>query len=247
VSADARTAWRTLDYSTVLRVLDSILENETTDSPDPIGRATARQYAETLRRRYGAGARGAGLMANPFTDERTKFFLRHRREILEWSSIGQQVTTETDSALYDLLGPIRDRVDTLDAAAITDRLDGGQYRRILIRRSTWPEQLGVALEWQRTVDPFGSNLPKYGVFRNPADVNLNALFERLCQAFEAADFKVEGFKVPEGRAWVISRYVDGSDTWWQNFEEWEENLVTIVSDLFPRAAALVDHVLAIQP
>jgi hypothetical protein len=174
--------------------------------------------------------------------------LRHRREILDWAGIDRQVTKATDELLASLLEPIRERLLAVDVAAQTVRHNGGTYRgetyqRILARHESWPEGLGVALEWIESVDPFGSHLIKFGIFSNPARTEINAFFPQLATAFSEAGYVARGFKVPEGRSWVITRYLPKSDDWWQRLEEWQEDLIGLFTDLFPVAAPIVDGVL----
>jgi hypothetical protein len=59
---------------------------------------------------------------------------------------------------------LEERIASLDSQAVTTRYDGGQWECILVRHEHWRSSIGLALEWNRSVDPQGANSPKVGVF-----------------------------------------------------------------------------------
>jgi hypothetical protein len=98
-----------------------------------------------------------------------QFYLRHRDDIREWASIEREVVAATREMLGGLQPEIGERISAFDATAETVRLDGGRYERILVRRPDWPVGVGVTLEWESNVDPFGGSMPKWGIFFVNAD------------------------------------------------------------------------------
>lgn len=180
-------------------------------------------------------------MGDPFGDERLQFFLRHRDDIREWAAIESEVRAATREILAGLQMDIGDRLAAIDADVTTARCDNGGYERIMARRPAWPDWVGVTLEWENAVDPFGSRLPKYGIFVTPSP-DLNAACARvLALAKVTPSFTAGGFKVPEGRAWPIVRRVAKSKDWWRDLDGWTEPIVQGIVDLWPKAAAVIDQ------
>jgi hypothetical protein len=178
---------------------------------------------------------------DPFGDERVQFFLRHREDIREWAAIEREVISATRGVLAGLQTDIDGRLAAIGADVTTARRDGGSYERIMARRPVWPDWVGVTLEWETGVDPFGSRLPKYGIFVTPSS-KLDAAYGRMLALAKATPaFTAGGFKVPEGRAWPIVKRVPKSKDWWQDLEGWTEPIVQGMVDLWPKAAAMIDE------
>ena len=184
-------------------------------------------------------------MSNPLDDERTQFFLRHRDDILAWASIEKEVTAATREMLGSLLPGIEERIRAMDGTAEASRHDGGrQYERILVRRPGWPVGVGVTLEWESGVDPFGGSRPKYGIFFVNADPALLTARQAIAAAGKASSaVRAAGYK-PGDSYWPIVRFVPKSPTWWQDPDAWLVPIADAMVGLWPLAAPLIDEGLA---
>jgi hypothetical protein len=176
-----------------------------------------------------------------FGDERIQFFLRHRDDIREWAAIEREIIEATRAVLAGLQADIDERLTAIDADVTTARRDNGSYERIMARRPEWPDWVGVTLEWETGVDPFGSRLPKYGIFVTPSS-KLDAAYARILSlARSTPAFTAEAFKVPSGRAWPIVKRIPKSKDWWRDLDGWTVPIVEAVVGLWPKAAAIIDE------
>lgn len=244
-SPEALAAWRTASYAQIRRVLAAVLD-ETSNAPPGAGRSSALQYLMTLsandRNRLGGNARAM------FEDERLNFYLRNRDEIREWAAIENDVVTATRELLAASQAALEERLATVDPDAITSRRDGGRWQRILVQRPGWPAGVGVALEWEERVDPFGSVPPKYGIiFLNGAPDLVQARLRIASIATSTPDFSASRFKVPGDSFWPIYRKVDKSQDWWQDPEAWTGRIVEALIDLWPKAVPVIDEGLGQEP
>jgi hypothetical protein len=178
---------------------------------------------------------------DPFGDERLQFFLRHREDIRAWAAIEKEVIEATRGILAGLQTDIDERLAAIDSDVTTARRDSASYERIMARRPVWPDWVGVTLEWETGVDPFGSRLPKYGVFV-PPNSDLDAARDRMVALAKAAPaFTSAGFRVPGGQVWPIVRWVPKSKDWWRDLNGWTEPIVQGIVDLWPKAAPMIDE------
>ena len=159
-------------------------------------------------------------MGNPLDTERIQFFLRHHDDIKEWAAIEREVSLATREMLGGLLDVIDARVKSVDAGAEVVRHDGGRYERILIRRPEWPIGVGVALEWDQNIDPFGSSVPKYGLFVLPREGGWVAAHQAIdAEARSSAELRALGHKPGDG-TWPVNQYVPKSAGWWRDLDGW---------------------------
>ena len=182
-------------------------------------------------------------MGSPLDDERIQFFLRHRNDIRAWMQIEPDVTAAVRIVLAELQPVIEERLVAIDANVTTSRRDGGRWERIMARRPVWPEQVGVTLEWEAGVDPFGSALPKVGVIflsDRPESIPGYGSFAEACRADDG--LRSAGFK-PADRVWPVMRRVAKSNDWWRDVETWTAGIVDAVVDLWPRVAPHLDAAL----
>jgi hypothetical protein len=122
------------------------------------------------------------------------------------------------------------------------RRDGGQYRRIVLRRLTWPDGLGVAIEWTTRVDPFAGNSLKYGILTLFPGA-LGDIYPRLRERVTNIDLRKDGFKLLSEQVWPVVRYVPKSEDWWQRLDEWRHGIVDSVVLLWDRGAPVIDSAL----
>jgi hypothetical protein len=187
-------------------------------------------------------------MSSAFDDERLQFYLRHRSEIREWGRIERDVVAATIELLSSTQPEIEARIVAVDPTVTSERMDGGKYERILVRRPVWPKGFGVMLEWETSVSPFGSSLPKYGIATFNWDSGIEPLVSRLVAiAKGTASLTGGGYKVPEGRPWPAVRYVPKSKDWWQDPDAWAESVVEAVVGFWPVGVAVIEEGLASQP
>jgi hypothetical protein len=178
---------------------------------------------------------------NPFEDERLRFFLRHRAEIREWAAIEKDVAAATREILTGIQVPLEEQLVAADPDITTTRDDGGRYERIVARRPSWPTHVGIALEWEMGVDPFGSSLPKFGIIFLNTDRALEHSRIRIVGiATEAPSFNADGFKVGSERYWPIVKRTPKSTDWWQDPGAWADAILESLVDLWPKAAPVVD-------
>jgi hypothetical protein len=183
-------------------------------------------------------------MSNMLDDERIQFFLRHRDDILAWASIEKEVTAATREMLAGLLPDIDERIRAMDPTAETGRHDGGrQYERLMVRRSNWPVGVGVTLEWESGVDPFGGSRPKYGIFFVNADPALLTARQSIVAACRASSAVASAGYKPGDSYWPIVQYVPKSPTWWQDPDAWLAPIANAMVDLWPLAAPMIDEAL----
>lgn len=183
-------------------------------------------------------------MGQPLDDERLQFFLRHRDEIREWAAIEREVVVATREILASVQDHLDERLATVDSGATTARRDGGKYERIVALRAGWPDGVGVSLEWDSGVDPFGSWLPKFGILFLNEDPVLQAARLRVASlAASTPALTAAGFKVPGDRNWPGVRWVPKSKDWWKDVDAWTSSIVESLVDLWPIAAPLIDQAL----
>ena len=177
-------------------------------------------------------------------DKRIEFYLEHRDDIREWAAIEKDVARAVRSLLSESQADLEVRLRELDSAATTTRLDNGKYERIMLRRSSWPVELGVTLEWEKTVDPFGGSLPKIGVFfvtKAPGESRLReAVLERCRQTGGLAAL---GYKIGPESVWPAMRRVEKSRDWWRDPDQWVGDITSDVIALWEKAAPAVEAAL----
>ena len=187
-------------------------------------------------------------MTDAFDDERVQFFLRHRTEIREWARIEHEVIAATRQLLASTQADIEARIASLDPSVTSERHDGGKYERFLVRRPVWLSGVGVMLEWESSVDPFGSSLPKYGIAFFNWDAGMEPVCARMVDIAKATPVLTGGgFKVPGGRPWPAVRWVSKSKDWWQDPEAWAGAVVDAVAGVWDVAAAVIDRTLDVAP
>ncbi len=183
-------------------------------------------------------------MSNPFDDERTQFFLRHRDDILAWASIQKEVVAATRELLGGLLPVIEERISAIDSTVETIwHNQGRQYERIMVRRPNWPHGVGVTLEWESGVDPFGGSRPKFGIFFLTGDPTYGPASQAIrVIAGGSPAARAAGYKPGDG-VWPIVQFVPKSATWWQDPDAWLAPIADGMVDLWPLAAPMIDEAL----
>ena len=183
-------------------------------------------------------------MSNLLDDERIQFFLRHRDDILAWASIEKDVVAATREILAQCQPDLDERLRAIDPTVEVIRRDGSRYERILARRPGWPEGVGVALEWETGVDPFGGSRPKHGIFVFTGDTSAEPLRQRMVAiAGRSARLRAAGYKIPGDQTWPANRFEAKSTTWWQHPDAWTAGIIDALVELWPEAAAIIDQAL----
>jgi hypothetical protein len=178
-----------------------------------------------------------------FADERLQFFLRNREEIKTWAAIEPDVMAATRELLARSHPTIDEQLLALDSDAIVGRRDGGQFERILARHEHWPETVGLALEWNRTVDPLGANRPKIGVFWWADPPTLVEPRTRFVEAVDRVRLQALGFKVPLEGVWPVGARATAPADWWQDPEGWVATIVDRLAAAWPLVAPRIDDVM----
>jgi hypothetical protein len=185
------------------------------------------------------------VSTNLFADERLQFFLRNRDEIKTWAAIENDVMAATREVLARSQPSIEQALLDLDDSVLVGRRDNGSWERILARRPTWPESIGLALEWNRAVDPLGSNRPKVGMFwwADPP-----ALVQPRVEFVERVDkvaLQKLGHKVPwGGGVWPVGNFANADAEWWRDTETWIDGIRRLLASTWPLVS---DHVDAVLP
>ena len=184
-------------------------------------------------------------MSGPLDDERIQFFLRHRDDIRGWAAIEPDVATAVRQILAATQAEIESRIVAIDAESTTARRDGGRWERIMVRRPAWPEEMGVSVEWETRVDPFGGALPKVGVILLSDAPELGRVRQNVVDlASGNATLHALGYRIPAEHVWPVMRRVPKSRDWWQDSDAWTAGIVDSVVELWPLAAPYVDQALA---
>ena len=182
-----------------------------------------------------------------FADERLQFYFRNRADIKAWAAIETDAMAATRELLARAQPLIEERLLAVDDGALVGRRDSGQWERILTRHETWPESVGLALEWTRSVDPLGVNRPKAGVFWWADPPTLVAPRTRLVEVVDKKSLQDLGFKVPLEGVWPVGGRVAAAPDWWRNPDAWIAGIVDQLAGAWPLIAPQVDAVLAAEP
>jgi hypothetical protein len=179
-------------------------------------------------------------MTSPLDDERIQFFLRHRDDIKAWADIEPQVAEAVREILAGLQPEIEERLQAVDADVSVARRDNKNWERIQAYRGSWPDWCGVTLEWLTDVDPFGSSLPKLGVFIVGEPDDVDAGRQAFVEASEAdSQLARAGYRVTHNKVWPVAARVEKSRDWWKNPDGWTDALVEDFVQLWSLSAPLV--------
>lgn len=180
-------------------------------------------------------------MTDPLDSDRLRFFLRHRDDIKEWASIERELNTATRELLGLLLPDIAARLLEFDPAVAVARLDDRSHERIHARHAGWASGVGMTLEWENGVDPFGGSLPKFGLFfLNGAPENAAAKARIVERMRASQELRVAGYRPGDGY-WPIVKFVPKSSAWWQDPAAWTAPITDSLVALWPRVAPVIDE------
>lgn len=179
-------------------------------------------------------------------DKRIEFFLRHRDDIKAWAALEKDMIRGVKYLLRDLEPVVARELTTRATDATCIRLDYGGWERILIRRPSWPSDLGVVVEWDpRRVDPFGGSLPKIGIFFVPKTQGekelRRALLERCKQT---PGFGEIGFGISKDSVWPVQRVVAKSKDWWADPDAWAQAVGADQLRLWDKVEGLISEVVS---
>jgi hypothetical protein len=117
-----------------------------------------------------------------------------------------------------------------------------------VTRPTWPDGVGIALEWETAVDPFGSALPKIGVIFLSPDPSLEtARLQVVAQAERASRLLAHGYRANAERTWPLLRRMDTHRNWWEEPESWASDGVERVIEVWNEMAPGLDQVFPEPP
>lgn len=182
-------------------------------------------------------------MSNLFADERMQFYLRNREDIRAWAAIESDVVAATRELLARAQPQIEERLLAADQSVLVGRHDSGSWERILARHASWPESVGLTLEWHRQVDPTGANRPKIGVFWWADPPSLIEPRTRLTEIVAKAPLFALGFKVPMGGVWPVGMFASADSNWWREPDSWIASLIDKIGEAWPLVARKIDEVL----
>jgi hypothetical protein len=182
-------------------------------------------------------------MTNMFEDERIRFFLRNREDIKAWAAIETDVMAATRELLASSQPLVEERLLAIDPVARVGRHDSGPWERIIARHEHWPSTVGLALEWNRAVDPLGANRPKVGVFWWADPPTLVAPRTRLTEVVAKKALQDQGYKIPLESVWPIGTRVTSKPDWWQDPEGWVSGIVDSIAFAWPLIHPAIDAVL----
>ena len=186
-------------------------------------------------------------MTEAFSDERIRFFLRNREDIKAWAAIETEVTAATRELLASAQVGIAERIGSIDPSALTTRHDERQWERILVRRPLWPASVGLALEWNSSVDLLGDNRPKVGVFWWAEPPTLVAPRTRFVERVDQAGLRALGYRVPLEGVWPVGARVNAAPDWWKDPAGWLDRVVERLAASWPLVAPKVDEALGVEP
>jgi hypothetical protein len=124
------------------------------------------------------------------------------------------------------------------------RYDSGQWERVLVRHARWPATVGLALEWNRLVDPLGANRPKIGVFWWADPPTLVAPRTQLVALVDKPRLHALGYKVPLEGVWPVGARVSASQTWWHDPNAWLGGIIDSLVAVWPIVAPQVSEALS---
>jgi hypothetical protein len=183
-------------------------------------------------------------LTQPLADDRIQFYLRHRDDIRAWAAIEPEVTAAVRELLAGCQAAIDDRLAIVDTDVTTERRDGGRWERILVRRPAWPQGVGISLEWETEVDPFGAALPKLGVIFLNGEPAVEAARVRTGEIVQQApEILAQGYKANAERVWPLLRRLDASRDWWKEPDAWTAGIVDSVVEAWRHSAPFVDQAL----
>lgn len=177
-------------------------------------------------------------------DERIQFFLRNQEDIKAWAAIESDVMAATRELLARSQAPIEERILAIDERAMVERRDSGPWERVFVQHEGWPPTVGLALEWNRTVDPAGATRPKVGVFWWADPPTLIEPRTRLVSVVDKGGLQSLGFKVPLEGVWPVGTRTAIDRDWWRDPDAWLATVVDQVVTLWPLVAPSIDSVLA---
>jgi hypothetical protein len=192
------------------------------------------------------------LHQGPFSDERLRFYLRHRNQIEEWLALGKEVRTAT----VELFGALQPEMEALAASLgddVRQRFVPGQWSSYQFWRETWPSAaagpgvavnteafptVAVSMECPRDVDPAGDTPPSVGVSINSTD-------KELVIAIKEATKGLTG-RYKRGSVWPIYRPLPAAAgvDWYQDARSWQQELVREMKEAWQELEPLIDPVLA---
>jgi hypothetical protein len=185
-------------------------------------------------------------MNDPFADERIQFYLRNRADIKAWAAIEPDVIAATRELLARAQPQVEESLLAHDPNVSVGRRDVGQWERILARHERWPDSVGLALEWHRTVDPL-SNPPKLGVFWWADPPSLVDPRTRFIDSVDRTGLQRLGYKVPLEGVWPVGARLSATPDWWRDPHGWVGGLVERLTSTWPLVAAYVDRALEDGP
>jgi hypothetical protein len=239
----ARLAWTPLSYLSLRDVLKA-----TIDAMGPpiaeLGRQSVEQYIGTLERRFRMA--NSGQDVELLSDERLRFYLRNRDDIREWARLKDGVLGETQRLLGGTTPVLEQLLLAVAPDVVVGRADRDKGRgewpsfsRVLARRSTWPERIGITLEWPAEADPFSGRGLKYGVFAGINHPEVAAVSRDVATRIASSKaMLVPGTK--QEPYWPLARLVPRSRTWWERPIEWRLGLCELLVGVWTEIAPMLD-------
>ncbi len=186
-------------------------------------------------------------MEDLFGDERLQFFLRNREDIKAWGAIEADVMAATRELLARSLPLIEESLLAMDPNVLVGRNDSGQWERVFAQHEHWPSSVGLALEWQRTVDPLGATRPKLGIFWWAGTPDLIPPRVRFIESVDKLELQRLGYKIPLEGVWPVGTRLTSGPDWWTDPEGWIGGIVERHKPVWAAAAPLIDEMYSANP
>lgn len=183
----------------------------------------------------------------PLDDDRLQFYLRNRKRLEEWASLGKEARQATVDAFIGLGTQIGVLGTGLGAETWPEA--NGDFPSFGMFRSTWPRSgeaplLSVRLEMnRRVVDPASAAAAPYvGVaVRDPTQAGdtLNDRLRALGTGPLAGEKKFKRLSV----WWPAHRPVVAGESWWESPDQWFELMIRALEETWSTFAPGIDGAL----
>ncbi len=163
------------------------------------------------------------------SDERVRFYLRHRDQIETWAALRSEAAAAIDTELER----IRDDIESLaadlgDDVLLLTKIEGEAYPRFLLHRESWKQNandpvVSIALEWMRGKTFLNGNASAYvGIRVTVKDQATRKLRTSIKDATQTQRSE-RGDRV--GQWWPCLRYCPCVEPFWDDFETYRRQLL----------------------
>lgn len=109
------------------------------------------------------------------------------------------------------------------------------------RSRTSRAALGITLEWEKTVDPFGGALPKIGIFFHAQAAGETTIRDAVLERCRRSGaFAAVGYRVGTEPVWPVVKRVEPSRVWWRDPDAWLGATTGELIELWNIAAPVIE-------